>query len=213
MISTSTFLQQIEASLNDELPSWAAQEKMDPMPKGARKFDDNRKTPRESAVLILLAKGQKGWHFPLIQRPKYDGVHSGQVALPGGKAEESDNSLIETALRESEEEIGVDRQSVTVLGQLSQIYIPPSNFNILPIVGYVNQKPIYTREEREVEAIYEPTTTDLINPLNRQQRDVNVSGGFKMKVPCFMFDQTLVWGATAMILSEFATIIENINHE
>ncbi|MFY0627290.1 MAG: CoA pyrophosphatase [Reichenbachiella sp.] len=207
------FLEKVKIELKDELPGAVAHQLMDPMPQGFRKWDHQNVKPKQSAVLILLYQENSEWKFPLIQRPTYVGTHSGQIALPGGKIEEEDESLTMTALRETNEEIGVRQNLVTVLGHLSEIYIPPSNFNILPVVGYVNSKPKFERDKREVESIIETDLKQLLNPINQMSREVKVGQKRLANVPCFLLEGNVVWGATAMILSEFVNILEKLNNE
>ena len=186
---------------------------MDPMKSKERKWDHQGALPKASAVLILLHDDGGEWKFPLIQRPTYDGTHSGQVSLPGGKYEEEDRNLINTAKRETFEEIGVPSEMVNVLGELSQLYVPPSNFNILPVVGMACEPLDLKIDLREVEEVYHILVKDLLNRDLRKQKKVKVGSNVKISVPCFEFGDVTVWGATAMILSEFAGILETMENE
>ena len=178
-----------------------------------RNWDHGGIPPKESAVLLLIYDDGGEWKFPLIQRPTYEGAHSGQVSLPGGKYEETDTDLIDTAKRETFEEIGVKPEIINVLGELSELYVPPSNFNIKPVVGMACDKLDLVIDQREVEEVYHVTVGDLLDKNLRVQRDIKVGANVRINVPCFDFGQTIVWGATAMILSEFAGILETLNHE
>ena len=163
--------------------------------------------PRPGAVLILIHSVDGIAHFPLIQRPNYEGVHSGQIALPGGKKEASDSDLFETALRETEEEIGVARNQIEVIGNLSSFYVAASNFQVLPVVGKINEPPQYILDSREVEEVINPRIADLTEASNKKRKDLLVRGGVTLNSPYFDLQGKVVWGATAMMLSEFEAIL------
>ncbi len=166
--------------------------------------------PREAGVLILLFPRDGALYFPLIQRASHNvnDRHRGQIGLPGGRRETSDADSVATALREAEEEIGVDRTLVEVLGQLSPLPVPISNFLVYPTVGYIDAVPAWVRQESEVARVIEA-------PLARLNEDGavrrgNVAGpeGLTLKqVPYFDLAGEVVWGATSMILSEFRQVL------
>lgn len=166
---------------------------------------------RESGVLILLYPDMGSVFIVLILRPDYDGVHSGQVGLPGGKMETGDATLVETALRESHEELGISSQHIQILGTLTQLYIPPSNFLVLPVVGYIQQKPDFHPDRIEVKKIIELDIVQLLDNRCRITKEIEVSGHI-LSVPCYVIDGEVIWGATAMILSEFAEIVSGIGY-
>ena len=166
------------------------------------------KNPRQSAVLILLFPENDGWHFVLTRRKKYEGVHSNQISLPGGKFEVNDVDLQRTALRETQEEIGVNASSIAVIGKLTPLYIPPSNFIVHPYVGYVDVKPDFIEEEKEVEEIVLEQVSRLLEEDVVKKTKVKVGQNLTMQVPYFDLKGHVVWGATAMVLSEFREIIE-----
>ena len=163
----------------------------------------------KSSVLILLYPGQKSGSllFALIQRPEYDGVHSGQISLPGGRFEEEDGDLTRTALRESNEEIGIQPEGVEIIGSLSELYIPPSNFMVYPFIGYTNVRPEFVPDKKEVENIIETDLADLLNDKNIKTKEIKIRNGIKITAPCYEIDGNIIWGATAMILSEFREVI------
>ena len=146
----------------------------------------------------------------MLFRSEYGGVHSGQISLPGGKFEETDESLIYTALRESQEEIGIDPGQVQIIGQLTEMYIPPSNFQVTPVVGYQASRPHFTADPKEVAKIIEIKLEDLLDERNRQMKKMKISLGFSLKVPSYFINKNIIWGATAMILSEFREIVAEI---
>jgi len=165
--------------------------------------------PRLSAVMILIFNKNEQAHFSLIERPKYDGVHSGQMALPGGSKDDDDSDLKQTALRELEEEVGVKPDKVIVLGKLSEIYIPPSKFLVTPYVGILDTYPQYIKDDHEVEQIIDVPISLLFDDsiLKKGSVDVGVKN-MKMKVPYFDIFGHKVWGATALILSEFKAVMK-----
>ncbi len=145
----------------------------------------------------------------LILRQTYDGVHSGQVSFPGGRREENDNTIVETAIRESEEEVNIDPDKVNVIGALSDMYIPPSNFMVTPVVGYTTSKPDFKPEESEVERIIETNLDFLFDKTLQKETLLNIRG-YQINAPYFDIQGHIVWGATAMILSELKELIESI---
>lgn len=163
-----------------------------------------------SAVLLLLYPLQDSLNFVLIKRAQYDGVHSGQIALPGGQIEDSDKDLKFTALRESQEEIGIDTDKVSIAGKLSEIYIPPSNFRVQPFVGFYSGKPFFKADGIETIRTIEVSLKDFLNPDLQTEKEVYRRNGAAVKVPCFYLNSEIVWGATAMILSEFLSILHEI---
>jgi 8-oxo-dGTP pyrophosphatase MutT (NUDIX family) len=166
-----------------------------------------RSDHREGAVLILLYPNWKGeLCLVLIRRPEYNGVHSGQIALPGG-GREADESLQTTALREAHEEIGISQKRITVLGNLSSIYIPVSNFLVYPYVAFHPDYPSFNPDPQEVAEIIEvPLQLFLDETTVRSEMRNHVSLGLT-EIPYFAILGHKVWGATAMILSEFIEIL------
>ena len=165
---------------------------------------DNHKL---AAVLILFYPSENGVAFPLIQRPSYDGVHSGQVGLPGGKRELEDADLGQTALRETHEEIGVNPSNIQLLGSLTEIFIPPSNFLVHPYVGVTGTEPRFKPDSIEVSEIFTSSITELTSPNLIGQTKVSVGKGIRIDTPYFQIDNRVVWGATAMMLSELREIL------
>lgn len=162
---------------------------------------------RNSAVLILFYPTENNIRIPLILRPKYDGMHGGQVAFPGGRIEKTDENLIRTALREAQEEIGIRTSDVTVIGQLTELYIPPSNFLVQPVVGFMNFKPAFYPDPKEVELVFEADLDEMSNP-NIISIDLLDVKGVEIKAPTYSFNGQTVWGATAMMLAELLMVIE-----
>ncbi|MEM0938942.1 MAG: CoA pyrophosphatase [Bacteroidota bacterium] len=202
----------LEKRLQLPMPGHVAHDLMKPkLANGAPIQIKHSRLPRDSAVMILLYQRNGKIHFPLIQRPKYEGVHSGQIALPGGSMEGNDRDLFETALRETKEEIGVEKNKVEIIGNLSSFYVMASNFNVLPVIGYVNYIPNFVPDSREVEEIIYPSIVDLIDVKNRKEKKVTAKGGIKLLSPYFDLSGRTVWGATAMMLSELVVILEEFS--
>ncbi|RED93839.1 NUDIX hydrolase [Marinoscillum furvescens] len=201
----------LKARLKSGLPGDVAHQKMTPrLINGNRVRMKNSQTPRKGAVLVLLYQDADRWHFPLIQRPSYEGVHSGQMALPGGRMEPEDQNLIDTALRETHEEIGVPAANVEVLGQLSEFMVTASNHLVLPVVGYSPHKPSFTPDPREVAEVIRAPLDQLLNKDHLKEKEIEASGGFRLHSPYFELNDKVVWGATAMMLSEFVHILEDL---
>jgi len=162
---------------------------------------------RYAAVMMLLYPIEGEMHFCLIQRSNYAGKHSGQISFPGGKKEEEDVDYWATALRETQEEVGVDSSKVTLLKQLSSTYIPPSNFYVYPYMAYVESRPNFIPEKGEVAQVIEVPLNDLLKEASMQEGSITASYSDEVVVPMFVFDSCDVWGATAMILAEAREMI------
>ncbi len=198
-------VENIRAALQKPLPGLAAQIKLAP----AYRVESLRNTPpadaRAAGVLILLYPRDGTWHFPLMKRVEDGLVHSGQISLPGG-SQETGESLRETALREACEEIGAACADVDVLGQLSAIYIPPSNFLVTPTVGYTLTRPDFRCDPREVAELIEVPLSRLFD-RDVVKREPWSLRGLTVEVPFYQIGSHKVWGATAMILSEFSMVL------
>ena len=204
-----SIIQHLQIKLREPLPGIDAQSKMasNSRIKWIRdQIDDS--SARESAVLLLLYPDKDITRLVFILRPEYDGVHSGQVGFPGGRYEEEDRSFLETALREANEEIGINKSEVNIIGGLSKLYIPPSNFNVYPYIGYVETKPEFIPDKTEVALILEIDLKDLLNNRNKSTKIIQTKYG-TFEAPCFDVENVYIWGATAMIISELLTILQN----
>ncbi|TDB64457.1 NUDIX hydrolase [Arundinibacter roseus] len=202
-----TFVEELEVRFQTPLPGEKAHARMLAQSDIRRMIKPNERT-RKSAVLILFYPHREEIFLPLILRPAYDGVHSGQMAFPGGRFELSDEDLIRTAKREAQEEIGLRLTDVRIVGQLSELFIPPSNFFVLPVVAYIPYRPEFYPDPREVEKVLEV-------PLN-EVRDKTIIGtselvvrGIPIQAPHYLIQNHKVWGATAMMISELLTILED----
>lgn len=179
------------------------------LPDGQSVNFTNKENPKPGAVLILLYPESGAYYFPLIQRPAYEGVHSGQIALPGGKSERYDRNLYDTALRETEEEIGVPREDIRVIGALSQFYVAASNYEVLPVIGYIREKPVFVPDHVEVDEVIIGSVDRLTDRKYHKEKEMRVRG-FPLTTPYFDMQEKVVWGATAMMLSELVYILDEL---
>lgn len=192
------------------LPGSLAHEPLRATPVGdLRPKFEHKLPPRPGSVLILFYQENGQIKFPLTKRPDYNGTHAGQVSLPGGKAE-PDEDFIQTALREGEEEIGVPQNDVKVIGRLSDFFVIPSNYMITPVVGFVPVKPKYVPQESEVVKIIEGNLKDLLREDAVQVKEILAAKTFRLMAPHFLIENEIVWGATAMVLNELRTIIQEL---
>jgi len=199
----------LEKRLREPMPGGASHEKMKPKLLNGAPFNPKHPVPpRKGGVLILFYQEEGEIRFPLIQRPNYEGIHSGQMALPGGKYEEYDTNQIQTALRESQEEIGVDRSSVEIIGNLSEFFVSASNYMVLPVVGFTSDKPKFVPEPREVDEVVTPHIQQLIDPRTLKEKQMTIRNSIEMICPYFDLEGRTVWGATAMMLREFVDIMQ-----
>ncbi len=172
---------------------------------------DKIKNAKKAAVMALFYPNiDDKAYLILILRKTYKGVHSAQVGFPGGKVEQEDGTLQKTALRETEEEIGVPIQSIQVLKQLTQIYIPPSNFYVHPFIGISTVTPQFIKQDSEVEALLEISVSDFLNENSLTTKTVSTKYDKKIDVPAYELNGHLVWGATAMMLSEVKDLIKEV---
>lgn len=165
---------------------------------------------KKAAILMLIYPKNDKAFISLILRNTYPGVHSSQVGFPGGKVEQEDNNLTETALRETFEEIGVLPENVNIIKPFTEVYIQPSNFLVYPFLGYTLKTPKFNINPDEVSTLIELPLSDLMNKNNQIIIPMSTSYAVDIQVPGYQFDQHLVWGATAMMLSELKETFNSI---
>ncbi|EDP94999.1 CoA pyrophosphatase [Kordia algicida OT-1] len=193
-----------------QLPGVASQLKMAPAirEKELEAMEDRMKNARKSAVMALFYPNvQQETTLVLILRKTYKGVHSNQVGFPGGQVDPEDATIEATALRETEEEIGVSRKSINVVRKITSTYIPPSNFTVVPFIGILEATPTFIPQPSEVEKIIEVSLTDFLSDASIIERELTTSYAKNIQVPAFYLNNYVVWGATAMMLSEVKDII------
>ncbi len=196
-------INKLEEELRRPLPGKDYQFVMAP---GIRSITEQEMVERMAAVMICLFKGKNDLQIALIKRTEYNGPHSGQISFPGGIHEEEDSDLLGTALRETEEEIGISRDLPRVMGALSPLFIPVSNIIVHPFVAFYEHEPVFRIDEKEVSYLIIANLRSFFDPENRKKETWNLSGQ-EIEVPFFQLDENKIWGATAMMLNEFIQIV------
>lgn len=168
---------------------------------------ENYPNATKAAVLLYFYENEGQLNLTLIKRTTYDGPHSGQISFPGGKPESVDSSLWETAKREFEEELGVTISLNESFLTLSPVYIPPSNFLVTPFVFVAKMRPFFQIDSREVALQLDISLNELIH-LKIKQRPLLEDIHKGVIVPCYTYKEHMIWGATAMILSEFICFLK-----
>jgi len=211
------FITKLKERLLNPLPGIEAQLKM--MSSNLRRNDPDMyvkvaKNAKKACVLLLLFQKKDIWYTALMERPETPYAHSKQISFPGGGLEDSDADLEAGALRETEEEFGIPKEDITLIGRLSQLYIPVSGYLVHPFVGYLKEAPIYRPDPREVAEVIEVKIEDLIDPTLRKLTEIKTSKGLTLKnIPYFDLKKKVVWGATAMMLNEFSELLEELQKQ
>ena len=198
-----SLINRLAASFENPLPGWQAQWELASLPGRPRQPPANH---RKGGVLSLLYPHEDQLHMVFMKRTDDGKAHGGQISFPGGKQEPEDPSLRATALREAEEELGILPDEVTVLGELTQLYIPVSNFLVKPVVGYAAERPNFRPSPVEVQEILEVPLKTLVNQRPRATT-VRVAQGMQFEARAFLSKNQVIWGATAMMLNELLTMI------
>lgn len=168
------------------------------------------KNPKESAVLALFYPNKfNQTNILLMLRASYNGVHSAQISFPGGKKEINDVNLQHTALRETQEEIGILKKDITIIRKLTKTYIPPSNFWVTPFLGILEKTPEF-KTNNEVEKLIEVPVIEFLDKNSLSSKNLTTSYMQNIDVPCFKLNNYIVWGATAMMLSEIKDLLKLI---
>lgn len=201
---------QLRQRLTQPLPGSAAHEPLRAVPVGAVRPDfTHTLPPRPGSVLIVLYEHDGRIKFPLTKRHDYLGAHGGQISLPGGKAEPGEEA-VQTALREGHEEIGIIPNDLEVLGRLSDFFVIPSNFMIVPVVAVAKARPLFIPQEREVEKIIEGDLDLLLSDDAVNVEEILAAKKYPMRAPHFKIEGEIVWGATAMMLNELRVIVKEL---
>ncbi len=204
-------VRRIKERLGQPLPGLAAQVRM--MPE-RRRLDSafasagGGRTWRRAAVLILIYPGPQGLTLPLTLRRHDLAHHAGQISFPGGTIEAGE-SVEEAAFREAREEIGIDPSSVEILGRLTALRIPPSGFEIDPVVAWIAARPTFVLEASEVAELIELPLARLLETDAVGEEEWEIAGG-KSLVPFWRIGKHKVWGATGMVLGELGAVIQGI---
>lgn len=199
----NSWLNRFTEILNSELPGEVAHKDMIPYRPLTSEMMVDAEDYRESSVAILLYQENQEWKSVFIERPSYEGVHSGQIAFPGGKKDLTDTDLVETAIREMHEEIGFYDPNLELLGQLTKVYIPVSKFLVYPHVFLTHEQPIFTPDAYEVKDILPFSLFEILEESRLIQTTVQTGNGVRIKnVPAFQIQEKYVWGATCLIVNE-----------
>ncbi len=203
-----SFFSALQKRLSEKLPGGDAHH---PMTSRARISTEEYliKNPnhRKSAVLLPLFPLNGTIYTALIRRPDYNGFHSGQLALPGGKVEETDLSLAYTALRETKEEVGVSIPEENILGALSPVYIPVSNFLVQPYAAQLTERPQWVPDKHEVDSVIEFPILSLLDDKLKERRRIQIGENRFIDAPCYIINGEVLWGATAMMFSEMESLL------
>ena len=182
-------------------------------PNDRKRYDSSiikANNPTKASVLIIFFPNSVGQtSFVLTKRADYDGHHSKQISFPGGKQDINDPDLLTTALRETHEEIGLTIKPEAIFKKLTEVYIPPSNFIVEPYLALLNHEPHFTTNY-EVDALITPKLSDILQHKNQKITHVEASNGKIIETPYFALNNEIVWGATAMMLSELRHLILKI---
>ncbi len=200
----------IENALKRPLPGAKGQYIMAPGYRPNYELDEVMKfNPRIGGVLLLLDPSGDELKVILTLRKQYEGTHSGQMSFPGGKQEPSDTDLTQTALRETNEEIGISPNHIRVIGKLSELYIPPSNFLVYPTVGVLKEEASFKKDDAEVEEIVPIPLSFFLDEKSRGKTNIKIMGNSTVDVPAYVYDRYTIWGATAIMMSEFVYLLTN----
>lgn len=206
------FTEELHHAFKQPLPGKTAHEILKPYLKISKHLDAPQLLkPRIGAVMALLYPVENIPHLLFIERPVYDGVHSGQIAFPGGKIEKGDSSNLHAALRETQEEVGIASSSITVVGPLTEVFVLASNFMVYPYVGLLNEKPEMVLEQKEVAAIMEIPLYKFFEEDVIREKPIRNALGFTLMAPYYDLNGKVLWGATAMMVSELCSVIRAQN--
>lgn len=214
IITRPPFIDSLQQSLiRDSLPGQNAHFKMAHAVRRADVTPDPNEVKNAAVLIIMFEKSPGDWHIVFIRRGSGHerDKHGGQVAFPGGKAEPGDRDLMYTALREAEEETAIDLTTLDVLGELTPMYITVSKFLVHPFIAYAYKVPELTRQESEVEEILELALADFKNESAVTETRINLGNGIVLNhVPAFHVQGNIIWGATAMIMSELLEVLDRV---
>ena len=205
------FIESLRDELCKPLPGTDVQWEMASSDRMIRDFPRQKKNDSKlAAVLILLYPVNNDIHTLFIQRPVYKGVHSGQVSFPGGKMEKEDKNLIDTAVREACEEIGICDYEMDILGTLTPLFIPVSNTEVSPVVAFCRTRPLLKPDRDEVVFVIEARLADFFNHGIVKHKSMVVRGE-ELDVKYYDYQGKVIWGATAMMLHELLVILKSLH--
>jgi 8-oxo-dGTP pyrophosphatase MutT (NUDIX family) len=202
------FTRRLQAAFREPLPGKPAQQALRPYLKVNSSLDaPSGFFPRQSAVMAIFFPKEEVPHLLLIERTVYDGVHSGQIGFPGGKIERTDAGSLDAAFRETFEEVGIHRESVRLLGPLTEVYVLASNFIVYPYAGFLPDTPRFVPDPKEVGEILEVPVSKFFEADILKEKPIKSALGLTLMAPYFDIYGKTLWGATAMMISELRDII------
>ncbi len=208
---TTSIKSKLQKALTNLLPGEEAHREM--LPKGHQNRSEfDQKPTKQSSVLLVLFQDGASISTCFIKRPSTMKNHGGQMAFPGGKFEQKDADLIQTALRETHEEIGISASIIEILGALTPVHVQVSNFTISPFVGWCTEKPVFKVDDSEVDQLFIVPLSKLQDKNTKSFKTVKTALGY-LEAPGYSVEQSFIWGATGMILTEFLAIYSNIIEE
>lgn len=193
------------------LPATESHLKMSPVERRLQLINHNYdlEAAKSAAVMMLVYPENEVAMIAFIVRNSYKGVHSSQIAFPGGKVEAGE-TVLEAALRETQEEIGVNPEQINVVCSFSSVFIPPSNFNVFPFLGFSSSHLQFTPDPREVASMAVFPLNEILSDANISMQSVVASYATNIVVPVFHIQKTVIWGATAMMLQELKDVLKSI---
>ena len=207
MVEFDNLIFHLKKRINTNLPGKDSHKKMKISYRNKKKISFNINRAKPAAVLLLLFPDNKKICFYLTKRTEKLKYHKGQISLPGGSNEKGE-SLLETALRETEEEIGVNKNEISILGKITPLFIPVTGFLMTPFIGFTSKKPFIKLDSMEVAEVFSVNILDLIN--NDKLITHRQLNGRDVTIPYFNLNNQQVWGATSMVLSEFKDMLHLI---
>lgn len=206
------FLRYVPKLIEARLPAFDAHIKMAPLERieSLKRNQSGDENPRIAAVMMLFYPKNDKTHLVLILRNSYKGVHSAQIAFPGGKFEQQDENYETTALRETHEEVGIQPDKIEIIKTFTELYIPPSNFMVHPFLGICKEQITFSPDPSEVADIIELPLSVFLSDAIIVDTKLTTSYANNISVPAFEIEKHMVWGATAMMLSELKEVLKSV---
>jgi 8-oxo-dGTP pyrophosphatase MutT (NUDIX family) len=206
------FLKYVPKLIQVTLPASEAHYKMTPFERfeSLKNLNIDSINPKKAAVMMLFYPKNGRTHLVLIVRNSYEGVHSAQIAFPGGKYETADITFEKTALRETHEEIGIHPEKIEIIMPFTNLYIPPSNFMVYPFLGICKEEIVFVPDNNEVVNVIELPLNVFLNDDLIVTTIMSTSYAEKIEIPAFKINEHIVWGATAMMLSELKEVLKKV---
>lgn len=206
------FLKHVPKLVDVNLPAKEAHFKMVPFERieTLKNQNINSFNPKTAAVMMLFYPKNGRTHLVLIVRNSYEGIHSAQIALPGGKYEIGDQNYVNTALRETHEELGIPPEIINIVMPFTNLYIQASNFMVYPFLGICKEEIVFVPDANEVAKVIELSLTDFLNDDLIVKTTMSTSYAKNIEIPAFKINEHIVWGATAMMLNELKEVLKKV---